>query len=62
MNNVKIVMVANDRAAPEGHTVVDYAEGEQHTVPKWLADHFLEHKTAEVVGDKPNKPNKPNKE
>lgn len=54
----KVIMLANDRAAPEGHTVVVYEKGEQYEVPEWIADHFIKRETAEAVESKSKKPGK----
>lgn len=61
MAKVKVNMLADDRAAPEGHTVVVYVKDEQYEVPKWVADYFVERETAEIIGDEPKKADKPGK-
>lgn len=56
---VKVKMLGDDRAAPEGHTVVEYSEGKEYEVPQFIADYFVENDTAEIVGDEPKKAEKP---
>lgn len=61
MAKVKVNMLADDRAAPEGHTVVMYGAGEKYEVPQWVADYFVKRETAEIIGDEPKKADKPGK-
>lgn len=56
MNNeeveyVSVKMIKDDRAAPEGHTVIEYKMGESYVVPSFVADAFLTAESAEVTGD-----------
>lgn len=47
---VRVKMIADDKAAPEGHTVIEYAEGQEYDVPAFVAEAFLEAGTAEQIG------------
>ena len=47
---VTVKMIKDDRAAPEGHTVIDYKAGEEYVVPAFVADAFLANESAEQVG------------
>lgn len=47
-----VVMLKDDRAAPDGHTVVEYAEGEIYSVPDHTAEYFEKNKSARAATDK----------
>lgn len=48
----KVTMLKDDRGAPEGHTTIEYAEGETYELPDFLADYFIEEaKSAELEKD-----------
>lgn len=49
---VKVKMLADDKGAPEGHTVVFYRKDEEVDVPEFLAKYFEENKTAKRIGGK----------
>ena len=50
---MKIKMIADDRGAPDGHTVETYVKGEEYDLPKWLAEHFIETDKAELAEKAP---------
>lgn len=47
----RIRMLKDDRAAPEGHTVVTYKAGTEHDAPDWMVAAFIEAGSCELVVD-----------
>lgn len=45
----RIRMIKDDRAAPEGHTVVTYKAGTEHDAPEWMVKAFIEAGSCELV-------------